>query len=253
MKKPLTLLVYLILCHTLVSQNGMYIEFKISSSRGNAGSVKVNYSEMGSVSEFSMSVPQIPGGGFVMKTLNKKNNPGTVYFINDNNKTYSESSPTDPANQDTKTYKVKKLGEETVSGYKCVHALVTEGSETHEVWNTKDIAGFDKYNDAFKSNKKVGSQKRDQALKDAGCEGFPVKAIHVNKSNPREGDVTMELVKIEKKSFNDSDFEIPKTYSKTAPGTVVNPDMKSQQDIMKMTPEERAKYAEEMKKKYGGK
>ena len=119
--------------------------------------------------------------------------------MNDQNKTYSESNVSDASNQDNKTYSVKKLGEETVNGYKCVHALITEGTETHEVWNTKDIADFSKYSEAFKTNKRIGSQKREQALKDAGCDGLPVKTVH--KGNAQEGDMTMELVKLEKKDF----------------------------------------------------
>jgi len=175
-----------------------------------------------------------------------------IYTINDQNKTYSESSPIDPANQDTKTYVVKKLGEEIINGYTCVHAIITEGNETHEVWNTKDIPDFSKYEEAFKSNKRIGSQKREQALKEAGCDGFPVKTLH--KGNGREGDVTIELVKIEKKAFTRAPFEIPAGYVKTAGGSSLGGgEMKSQQDLMNMTPEERAKYMEEMKKKYGQK
>jgi hypothetical protein len=139
-----------------------------------------------------------------------------------------------------------------VNGYKCVHALVTEGKETHEVWNTKDIAEFDKYQKAFASNKNMSSSKRDKALKDAGCDGLPVKMVH--KGNEREGEVTIELVKLEKKSFSKSDFEIPEGYTKNESGT--NPaggpaGVKSQQEIMNMSPEERAKYIEGLKKQYG--
>ena len=65
----------------------------------------------------------------------------------------------------------------------------------------------------------------------------------------------MELVKFEKASYSSSDFEIPAGYTKTE--AAANPyggaamGIKSQEEIMKMTPEERANYIEEMKKKYG--
>jgi hypothetical protein len=236
----------------LISQNGASVDYKITSSKGANGEVKVKFSEFGSISEFNMVIPQMPGGGMFIKSLTKKSTPGITYMINDKNKIYSQTNPTDPSNQDTKTYVVKKLGEETINGYKCMHALVTEGTETHEVWNTKDIADYAKYSEAFRANKKIGSQKREDALRNAGCDGLPVKTLH--KGNEREGDMTMELVKLEKKTFNKSEFEIPDGYTMTAASnTMTGGDSKSPDELKKMTPEERAKYIEEMKKKYGAK
>jgi hypothetical protein len=250
MKRNIILFSALCLSTIITAQNGANIEYKITSSKGANGTVKINYSEFGSGSEFNMVIPQMPGGGITVKSLSSKSKPDVIYTINDKNKTYSEVKKTESSADDTKTYTVKKIGEEKINGYKCIHALVTEGNETHEVWNTKDVAEFSKYAEGFSSNKKISSTKRDQALKDAGCDGLPVKQIH--KGNEREGDMTMELVKIEKKSFSKSDFDIPAGYTKseTGAGAVTN-GMKSQEEIMKMTPEERTKYIEEMKKKYG--
>jgi hypothetical protein len=231
------------------AQNGAHMEYKITSTKGATGSVKVNYSEYGSASDFNMVVPQMPGGGFENKSLTPAGSDVT-YMLNDKDKTYSEVKRNE-SNTDNKTYEVKKLGEEKVNGYKCVHALVTEGKETHEVWNTKDIADYAKYAEGMKNNNRMSSAKREQALKDAGCDGLPVKTVH--KGNEREGDMTMELVKMEKKNFSKSDFEIPAGYTKSsaggAPGAPAG--MKSREELMNMTPEERAKYVEEMKKKYG--
>lgn len=234
-------------------QTGSLIEYKFSSSKGATGNMTIKYSEFGSRSEMNMNMPQMPGGGMSMSTLYKKDNPDVVYMINDKTKTYSESkkSNSNGSAEDNGTYTVKKIGNETINGYKCVHAQVTNGNHVTDVWNTKDISDYNKYSEAMYSNKKMFSYKREQALKDAGCEGFPVKTV--NKGNDREGDMTMELVKIEKKSFSKSDFEVPSTYTKSsspAAGGVV-PQMKSQQELINMTPEERAKYAEELKKQYG--
>jgi hypothetical protein len=249
MKKQFISLALLCLAGLIHAQNGAYIEYKITSSRGANGSAKVNFSEFGSVSVFNMIIPQMPGGGMTIKSLTQKNSPELIYMINDNNKTYSEKKRSDMANEDNKTYTVKKLGEETVNGYKCVHAMITEGAETHEVWNTKDVADYAKYAESFKSNSRMGSAKREQALKDAGCDGLPVKSFH--KGNAREGDMTMELVKIEKKNFTSADFDIPAGYTKTEGMGLGAPAVKSQQEIMSMSPEERAKYIEEMKKMRG--
>lgn len=234
---------------SISAQNGAYLEYKVSSSRGANGSVKINFSDLGHSSVFNMVIPQMPGGGITVKSLSQNSKPDVVYLINDNNKTYSEKKTTELAAEDTKTYSVQKLGEETVNGYKCSHALVTEGTETHEVWNTKDIAAFDKYAGALRNNKRVGSARRDQALKDAGCDGLLVKSLH--KGNAREGDMSMELVKLEKKNFVAADFDLPAGYTKTEGAGMGMPGIKSQQEIMSMSPEERAKYIEQMKKMGG--
>lgn len=249
MKKIAIMLIAITSAMAICAQNGAYIEYKISSNKGANGSMKINYSEYGNSSEFSMQIPQMPDGGYVSKSLSNKEKPDMIFMINDKNKTYTESKKSDSQNDDKKTYTVKKIGEETVNGYKCVHALVTEGTETHDVWNTKDVKEFNSYREAYNSNKKMGSEKRDQALKDAGCDGFMVKAVH--KGNEREGEVTMELVKLTKKNFSKSDFELPAGYSKAGSGATAAPGQpKTQQEIMNMTPEERNKYIEEMKAKY---
>jgi hypothetical protein len=250
MKKIISLIA-IVFAANAHAQNGAHIEFKMSSTKGATGTVKANHSEYGSLSEMNMVVPQMPGGGMSTKALIQKSNPDVTYILNDKDKTYSERKKSEPK-EDTRTYEVKKLGEETVNGYKCVHALVTEGKETHEVWNTKGIPDYDKYAESMKSNERMNNPKREKALKDAGCDGFPVKTFH--KGNEREGDFTMELVKIEKKNFSKSDFEIPAGYTKTETATGgPAAGMKTQQEIMNMTPEERAKYVEEMKKQYGKK
>ncbi len=253
MKKTILSLIALVFSATLGAQNGAHIEFKMTSSKGATGTIKADHSEFGSISEMNMVVPQMPGGGMANKTLMQKSNPDVAYVLNEKDKTYSERKKNQGTpKEDTRKYDVKKLGEETMNGYKCVHALVTEGKETHEVWNTKAIADYDKYAKAMESNERMSSSKREKALKDAGCEGFPVKLIH--KGNEREGDMTMELVKFEKKNFSKSDFDIPSGYTKTeTPTGGPAAGMKSQQEIMNMTPEERAKYVEEMKKQYGKK
>jgi hypothetical protein len=234
------------------AQNGAFMEYRISSSKGATGSVKVKYSEFGTASDFNMSMPQMPGGGMQFKSLSMSSAPDVIYKIDDSNRTYSESKKNE-SSEDTRSYTVIKVGEETVNGYKCVHCTISDGKEVHEEWNTRDIPGFEKYEEAFKSGKSMrsGSPKRDAAVKAAGCDGMPVKSFH--KGNEREGDMTMELVKMEKKTYSRSDFELPTGYAKsetTRPGVGAP---KTQDEIMKMSPEERTKYIGEMKKKYGQK
>lgn len=235
-----------------IGQNGASMEFKYSSSKGTSGTMLLKHSEYGSKSEINMKSAKGPNG-MVMSSLIKKSNPDIIYMINESNKTYSEmkKSATNGNQEDKHTYTVKKIGNETINGYKCIHSTVTnEKNQVTEMWTSKDIIDFGKYSDALNNDKNFGSNKRDQAIKAAGCDGFPVKMVQKSKDN--EGDVTMELVKFEKKSFSKSDFEIPSGYSKAAgmtPGAI--PGIKTQDELMKMTPEERAKYVEELKKMYG--
>ncbi len=237
------------------AQNGASMEFKYTSSSGAGGTMLMKHSEYGSKSEVNMKSAKSPAGGMKMTSLIKKDAPDIIYMINESGKTYSEMKRSTAAgNQEDKhIYTVKKLGSETVNGYKCIHFTVTnEKNQESEMWTSKDIMDYGKYSEAFKNSDKFGSSKQDQAIKAAGCEGFPVKMMKKAKDN--EGDVTMELVKFEKKSFSKSDFEIPAGYTKSGgPGAspMGIPGMKTQEEIMKMTPEERAKYIEEMKKMYG--
>jgi hypothetical protein len=238
------------------AQNGASFEYKITSTKGMNGTSLMKYSEYGTMSTMNMNAPQMPGGGMTMTTLSKKDNPDVFYMLNDKSKTYTENKRGggSATHEDNSTYTVKKIGNETINGYKCVHATVTsDKGSTTEVWNTKDFADYNKYSEALNSNSKMGSSKREIALKDAGCEGFPVKMIQKDKKE--EGEMVMELQKMEKKTFSKSDFEIPSGYTKSggagaSPAGGI-PGMKTQEEIMKMTPDERAKYAEEMKKLYG--
>lgn len=254
MKKLIFNSIAIFLSGFAIAQSGALIEFKMTSSKGLTGSIMTKHSEFGSIVHMNMSAPQMPGGGIQMVSLTKKDNPDVSYILNETNKTYREQKKgASKETTDNNTYTVKKIGEEKINGYKCIHAVVTSGKETYDVWNTKDFPDYAKYAEAMNSNERMGSSKREQALKDAGCDGFPVKTIH--KGNEREGEMTMELVKMEKKSYSKSEFEIPAGYTKQEGGAggAVSPvsGMKSQQEIMAMTPEERAKYIEEMKKKYG--
>jgi len=238
------------------AQNGASMEFKYTSSSGANGTMLLKHSEYGSKSEVNMKSAKSPAAGMKMSSLIKKDAPDVIYMINETGKTYSEMkrSAAGGNQEDKHTYTVKKIGSETVNGYKCIHSTVTnEKNEVTEMWTSKDIIDYNKYSEAmYNSDNKLGSSKQEKAIKAAGCEGFPVKMIKKSKNN--DGDVTMELVKFEKKSYSKSDFDIPAGYTKSAGGPIgagAVPGMKSQDEIMKMTPEERAKYIEELKKMYG--
>lgn len=255
MKKSKLTAAFLFTALLAIAQSGAYFEYKVTSAKGMSGTSEMKHSEYGSISTVNMSSPKMPGGGMSMTTLAKKDNPDVFYILNDKAKTYSEmkrSASTGGTHEDNTNYTVKKVGNETINSYKCVHAIVTsDKGTTEDIWTTKDIPDYGKYSEALSNNKQMSSSKHQKALKDAGCEGFPVKMVRKGKDGE---DMTMELLKMEKKSYSKSDFEIPSGYTKSG-GAGVSPTglpgVKSQDEIMKMTPDERAKYIEEMKKQYG--
>jgi hypothetical protein len=199
----------------MISQNGAAIEFKMSSSKGVKGSFRISSSSLGTISEFSMYVPKMPGGGTSGKSLVRIADPDLIYMISDKDKSYSELKKPAGGEDDQKNYTVSKMGEEKINGYNCTRAMITDGTDSYEVWNTKDIADFEKYNAAIRNNKRMSSEKRQEALRNADCEGFPVRTIH----RSADGDMTVELVKLEKKTFTKSDFEIPAGYTKSQAGS----------------------------------
>ena len=234
------------------SQNGAIAEFKFSSSKGIGGNMKASFCEYGHKMEINMVNDKIPGG-MMMTTIGNKKNPDVNYALNEKTKTYSEIKKQDPkkiSTDDNRNYTVKKLGEETINGFRCIHFTATSDKDILEIWNTKDIQDYSKYREAEKLDAQTYSYTRQKAIEEAGCDGFPVKTIGKSISD-KQGGVTMELVKFEKKYFLESDFSIPVGYTKSeyiSPGMV--PQINAE-ELMKMTPEQRAKYIEEMKAKYG--
>lgn len=231
----------------LLAQNGAHVKMKIYSE-GKAtinGSLDLYFSEIGSRSEMKMKVPQMPGGEINIITIAKKEDESKVYLINEATKSYSEQLTTNK--EDNNSYTVKVVGQEVVNGYSCMHSIVKDEDGTTEIWTSKDFADFEYYQKILNSNPKTGSQKREVALKKAGVDGFPVKTI----ANKHNENITIELVNYEKKAIPASLFSIPEGYTKSTnsmvPGTM-NPN-----DIKNMSPEERAKFIEQMQKQYGGK
>ncbi len=101
----------------------------------------------------------------------------------------------------------------------------------------------------------MGNEAMEKALKDAGAEGMPLKAIM---PAPTGGKLTMEVVKADKQSLPASTFDIPAGYTKSEGGLdmsgVSNPQIddarkKMQEALKNMTPEQRARFEQMMKQR----
>ena len=254
MKKALCILAGIIVSiNIIVAQNGAAIEYKITASKGVTGTNKIYFSDKGTRIEMQMIIPQMPGGGYNHVSIIKKEKPTTIYNLNDKSKTYTTTER--PSNSDKsescENCVVKIIGKEKVGNYNCIHATITKGAEVNDYWTSTEVPEYEKYSKENSGGKYMASGSEYAALAKGGAGGFIVKTIA---KGGREGDVTLELVKFEKKENPSSLFEIPTDYK---PATFSSP-ANSQpaidaQKIQNMTPEERQKYIEEMKKQYGTK
>ncbi|MCW8816031.1 MAG: DUF4412 domain-containing protein, partial [Chlorobium sp.] len=104
-------------------------------------------------------------------------------------------------------FTVKKLGTETLHGYKCSHVLITDGQGETEMWLTKDLLSAADFA-RLQTGKNKSAAAFDRRLKKAGLDGFPLKTLD------RKSNTSMEFVKIERKSLDKSLFEVPAGYTK---------------------------------------
>jgi hypothetical protein len=191
---------------------------------GGGGTMRAAVSKAGARCEINMEM-----GAMAMKmvVLQKTATPDTLYYIDDANRTYSEMDLAKLREmagqpQNTRTYTVEKLGQETLLGYKTQHVRVKEQKpgggtgETMEVWTANDLldyATFSKWQS--RPGKGGGQEALVKALKDAGADGLPLKSIA---TTPDGTKVTMEVVKVDKKTLPASTFEIPAGYNKSEGG-----------------------------------
>jgi hypothetical protein len=114
------------------------------------------------------------------------------------------------------TYQVVKVGNETVSGYNCIHSKLTisAGGQTtgvaEDIWTSTGVPGYTVLKKMM-LNQNV-TPKMMQALEAAGCDGSFVKMDMQSKAFSME----MLLVTAGRRDFPASMFEIPAGYTQAA-------------------------------------
>jgi hypothetical protein len=216
------------------------IELKLTSGMG-AGKMTVQVGKAGMRNEIDIQTKQFP-----MKStmLVKASNRDVGYQIDDQNKTYREidlARGREMATQGPKDeWTAKKLGTEKMLGYACTHAQLksSRGAEV-EVWTTKDLMDIESWAKAMgpRSPTDEGMMK---ALKTIGADGVFMKMVHKKADRPEES-MTMEIVKVEKKSLPASTFEVPAGYTKSEMPQGLPPGAaeKIREQMKNMTPEQR--------------
>jgi len=212
------------------------------------GEYVVHYSKLGTRTEGSLA------GALGTVAITKKDAPDMVYMLDEQAKTYTEMNTKDhPPQRSTETYTVKKVGTETIVGYKAEHVIVTgSGGNVVEMWLNRDL-----YELAKQFN--VGGPHLDQdgmmkTLKAQGIEGVPVKIVSYMPGKEAQGKFEMTLVSADHKAQPASLFEIPAGFTKQdqahrmgAPGTMTHEMRAALKEQMKnMTPEQQAQIRKAM-------
>ena len=209
--KKITLSITMLLCTiggSLIAQNGVIFEYKVSSSQGNSGTIKTYYSNSGSRVEIQTNNSNTTG-------IVKNSSPTMINLLDDKNKTYISTElqqTADISNNSTSNVSVA-VNKEKFGNYNCSHAIISKNGESRVYWTTTEIQDYEQYSKPNGINKTIGISTDYELLKANGAAGFIVKMLSTDAKGVPQ---TMELVKTEKKELNANLFAIPSDYKATA-------------------------------------
>ena len=175
-----------------------------SSAWGRGGGTStLNYYVKGDKARIDMHSDR-GDAGIIIDKPNKK-----MYMVMNAMKSYMEFPMDEKDNSGTKSEKnekIKKTGEiKKINGYNCEKWVITDDEGSSEAWLTKELGSFT----AFSSP--MGRQQKNSWQNEIEGSGeFPMLVIQKDK----EGKETsrMEIKSVEKKSLDDSFFEVPAGY-----------------------------------------
>jgi len=224
----------------LFAKEGVYLEFKITSTRMN-GTSKTYEADGNTRTELLLN--NASGGGPIgTTTLILADNPYNAYSLNEKDRTYTvKEKGKDGEHPDD--YDVEVLGKETIGSYKCIHVIVTfnKFKRTTEMWLSKDVKGYETFMGANISQLGSGSGFYEK-LKAKGAEGCMVRMLT---KDPKGSDgMQMDLVKAEKKNIDASLFSLAGYTKSSMPAIMTSEQMRA------MTPEQRQEYLNKMREKY---
>jgi hypothetical protein len=120
------------------------------------------------------------------------------------------------------SYQVTKVGNETVSGYKCIHSKLTvvtasqNPGTTEDVWTSVDVPGYTTLEKLMTIQ--AVTPKMKQALGQAGCGGFFVRVSTQSKGFSMD----MQLIAAGRRNFPASMFQIPAGYTQASNRNVLS-------------------------------
>lgn len=217
-------------------------EYTVKNDKG-AGRVELEFSPVG-----VRALVAVGAQGIDMKitTIVKKARPDTAVFLNEGTKLYAEVDLSERRGQGG-AWKAKKVGEAKVGGYACVeHEVTQESGRTFHVWTTKDV-GLDAATAAALVEQAGADLALHQAVRASGGGDVVVKLV----GSEGKGQMVLELQRVTDKSVPPARFDVPAGFTKGTMIDVLVPEglQKKMQEMMKnLTPEQKARLEEAMKK-----
>jgi Domain of unknown function (DUF4412) len=186
-------------------------------------------------------------GGFTITMVWQASDPNNFYMLNSANKTYlkHDLSKVQQAASTADAPKVEKLGSATFLGHNVQKVKVTfAGGRSQELW-VDNALHFPASALALFGQERGPQMSPWKALEKAGVTGIPLKDLD------GDGKSGWEATSVEKKSLSASLFQIPPDFHEAKSALEMLP--AQQQAAIKakmdaMTPEQRAKMEEMMKK-----
>jgi hypothetical protein len=164
-------------------------------------------------SEMRIVMPGVASGKLTV--VGRANQPTYSILLDPDNKGYSLNLiDTALINSRQVTYKVTKVGDETVDGYACVHVRMTstsgsglfKSSSSEDLWTSTAVPGYSLYHNLSDQTVNYGMM---QALEKAGAAGMMVKMT----ASGKDYSMSYELTDAQSGSYPASLFMIPAGYT----------------------------------------
>jgi hypothetical protein len=166
--------------------------------------------------DMTMRLDKIPEP-LTTTVITRTSRPDEATVINQRTKTWSAVNLRTAAENATlldfdSSYKLTRLGTETIKGYTCQHVRLSSSTEQLELWMSRSIADFSTFRLLQSQNPRLSNTSLSKTLADAGIEGFPVRIVQKNDN----GLYVMELRSVTAKAIPESSFTVPAGYTRTS-------------------------------------
>jgi len=192
----------------LSAQTGTHMEMKVTMSKGMGGTLHYYSDKSGKRLEFRIG-PTIKEQTRHIITMVRADNPDTIFWMHEPSNCYSADARAKAIVPDKVKYKAEVFPDTIIAGYKCKHIGLTGVKSAYEFWTSTSL-NAEEYLNIVSMDRRWGTPERFQAAVDAGATGFPVRWLQ---RSPNEGEIIVDLVKVEKKKIEKNLFSVPANYS----------------------------------------
>lgn len=199
--------------------SGFYYQYltTATSKKGNARDTSYRWLTNSGEGRSEMRIPMPGITSGKLTVIGRASQPRYSILLDPDNKGYSLNLiDTALINSRHETYKVTKIGDETVDGYSCTHVRVTstsgsglfKSSSTEDLWTSTAVPGYSLYRNLSDQTVDYGMM---QALEKAGAAGIMVKMA----ASGKDYSMSYELMEARSGSWPASLFMIPAGYTNT--------------------------------------